>query len=282
MREFIAASVQITVQPHAFRENLEKICAWHEQAVRECHAELVVFPESVTSGFHPAMSARAFRRLIPKDLDTYLRPLCRLTRATRSYCVLSTYERGRGPGQVYNSALLIGADGGIVGTYRKTHPFPTEQVRRGGWTTPGRQAPVFATGLGTIGIIICYDGDFPELTRALAVQGAEIIARPSAFLRNFEIWDMTNRARAYENNLYMVAANAIGSDAAGNQYYGHSMIVSPAADKLALARSGEEIIYARLAPRLLGRGTARSRVPRIVDHLGDRNVASYHPHLLQP
>lgn len=281
MREFIAASVQITVQPLAFRDNLEKLCLWHERAVRECHASLVVFPESVTSGFHPALSARAFYQRIPKDMAGYLRPLRRLAKATRSYCVLPTYERGRSAGRVYNSALLIGETGDIIGVYRKTHPFPTESARRGGWTTPGHTIPVFRTALGVIGMIICYDGDFPELTRALAVQGAEIVARPAAFLRNFEIWDLTNRARAYENNLYMVAANAVGTDAAGNQYYGHSMIVSPAAEKLALARGGEEIIYARLAPRLLQRGTAHCPLPRLVDHLGDRNVDSYRPYLLR-
>ncbi|HNW92464.1 MAG TPA: carbon-nitrogen hydrolase family protein [bacterium] len=282
MQDFIAASVQITPVPNAFNENLAKVCAWHEQAVRASGAKLVVFPESITSGFNPAMRAKDFYPLIPRDLAAYLRPLRRLCQATRSFCVLPTYERAPRAGVVYNSALLIGDTGRILGTYRKTHPFPTEHVRNGGWTTPGSDIPVFRTRLGVIGIIICYDGDFPELIRAEAVQGAEVIARPSALLRHYEIWEMSNRMRAYENNVFMVAANAVGSDAKGSHYYGHSMIVSPAADKLALARSGEEIVYAQLAPRALGRGTAGSPVPFLVDHLGDRNLASYRPHLLRP
>ncbi len=281
MQDFIAASVQISVTPNAFDANLEKVCAWHEKAVRESGAKLVVFPESVTSGFNPAMPAKDFYPLIPRDLGTYLQPLRRLCKATRSFCVLPTYERGPRAGVVLNSALLLGDGGKVLGRYRKTHPFPTEHVRHGGWTTPGTAIPVFRTKLGVIGLIICYDGDFPELLRAEAVQGAEFIARPSALLRHFEIWEMSNRMRAYENNVYLVAANAVGTDAKGGLYYGHSMIVSPAAEKLALARSGEEIVYALLAPGRLGRGTAGYPVPFLVDHLGDRNLASYRPHLLR-
>jgi predicted amidohydrolase len=281
MREFIAACVQIAAAPNALGENLEKVCAWHEKAVRECEAKLVVFPETVTTGFNPNMSAKELHALVPKDLESWLRPLRRLAKATRSHCVLPTYERARRAGAVYNSAFLIGDTGEIVGVYRKTHPFPTEDARNGGWTTPGRVIPVFRTKLGVIGIIICFDGDFPELVRAEALQGAEVIARPSALLRHFEIWDLTNRTRAYENNVWMAATNAVGSDAKGSLYFGHSMIVSPEANKLALARSGEEIVYALLAPRLLGRGTKGSPVPFLVDHLGSRNVESYRPHLFR-
>ena len=74
---------------------------------------------------------------------------------------------------------------------------------------------------------ICYDGDFPELYRAEAIMGAEVICRPSALLRSFEIWELTNRARAYDNHVYIVACNAVGPDAGGNYYFGHSMIVDP-------------------------------------------------------
>ena len=74
---------------------------------------------------------------------------------------------------------------------------------------------VVDTELGRIGMAICFDGDFPELWRIQAVQGAEVIVRPSALLRSADIAELTSRARAYDNHVYVVAANATGTDPAG-------------------------------------------------------------------
>ncbi len=124
-------------------------------------------------------------------------------------------------------------------------------------------------------MIICYDGDFPELSRLLAVKGAEIIVRPSALLRSFDIWYITNAARAYDNHVYVVATNSVGPDAGGSYYFGHSMIVNPIAWRLAQARGGEEIIAAKLDPDPLRYVTWGSKSPQIFDHLEDRNLELY-------
>jgi predicted amidohydrolase len=79
-------------------------------------------------------------------------------------------------------------DGKVAGVYRKTHPFCTEMRSRGGWVTPGDEVCVVETELGRIGLIICFDGDYPELSRITALRGAEIICRPSALLRSADIW----------------------------------------------------------------------------------------------
>jgi predicted amidohydrolase len=121
------------------------------------------------------------------------------------------------------------------------------------------RADVFETALGSIGMILCYDGDFPELSRLLAVKGAEVIVRPSALLRSFDIWYITNAARAYDNHVYVVATNSVGPDAGGSYYFGHSMIVNPIAWRLAQARGGEEIIAAKLDPDPLRYVTCRVR-----------------------
>ena len=183
--------------------------------------------------------------------------------------------RGAGPAVVYNSAFLIDENGANLGCYRKTHPFPTERLTCGGWTTPGTDYPVFHTAIGTIGIQICYDGDFPEIARILAVRGAQIICRPSALLRHFEIWDAENRIRAYENHVYHIAVNAVGADAAGTTYFGHSQITTPIAQSVALARAGDEVIYADLDPDPIRRVTYGSDSPMLFDHLQDRAVGTY-------
>ena len=85
-----------------------------------------------------------------------------------------------------------------------------EDARLGGWVTRGDSVTVCDTPLGRIGMIICFDGDYPELSRIQAVQGAEVICRPSALLRSADIWELTSRARAYDNHVYVIGANAVG------------------------------------------------------------------------
>jgi beta-ureidopropionase len=275
MKRFIASCVQIAITPNAVKENLEKVETWLEMAVRQHRAELVVFPETVTTGFSPGLSAEELWELVDAIPGSITAPIARAARDLGVHVVLPTYERGPERGTVFNSAVLIDPHGEIVGLYRKTHLFPTERLSGGGWSTPGHQAPAFETELGVIGMMICYDGDFPELARVLAIQGAEIVVRPSALLRSFELWDLTNRARAYDNHVYMVATNAVGPDAAGNYYFGHSMIVSPIAQKLAQARGTEEIIAIELDPDPIKYVTYGARSPMIFDHLEDRNLGVY-------
>ncbi len=275
MKEFIAAAVQIAVKPNDINYNLEKICFWLKTAVKEHGAGLVVFPESITTGFAPGMPPEEFYDLLNYIPGPETDQIGALARELKVHVVLPIYEKGREKNMIMNSSILINDEGEIAGIYRKTHPFPTERLGGGGWTTPGKEAVVVDTKLGKIGMIICYDGDFPELSRVLAIRGAEIITRPSALLRSFEIWDMTNKARAYDNHVYVVAVNSVGSDAEENYYFGSSMIINPIAQKLAQARGTEEIISAKLDPNPLKHVTYGSNSPMIFDHLEDRNLEVY-------
>jgi beta-ureidopropionase len=281
MKTFIVACAQFAATPNDVTANLEKAARWIERAAQENAAELVVLPETITTGFSPGMGAEELWDLVDTIPGRITEPIARAARNLGVHVVLPTYEQGPERGVVYNSAALINPQGEVVGVYRKTHLFPTERLSGGGWSTPGTEAPVFDTELGTIGMIICYDGDFPELARVLAVKGAEVIVRPAALLRSFEIWEMTNRARAYDNHVYMVACNAIGPDAKGYYYFGHSQIVSPIAQVLAQARGTEEIIAVELDPDPIKYVTYGAKSPMIFDHLQDRNLAAYEG-ILQP
>lgn len=189
--------------------------------------------------------------------------------------VWGSYRRGPKRGVVYNSAILIGPDGEVIGIYDKTHPAPWERRDGGGWAAVGTRADVFETSLGSIGMIICYDGDFPELSRLLAIKGAEVIVRPSALQRSYDIWYITNCARAYDNHVYVVASNLVGPDALDNYGFGHSMIVNPIAWRLAQARGTQEIIAAKLNPDPLRHITWGSKSLQTFDHLEDRNLELY-------
>lgn len=275
------AGAQFAVVPNDIPANID-LCIQHlRTAAKDVGARLLVFPESITTGFNPAMSAREFHDFLP-PVEQILAPVQAVCRELKIHCVLPTYERGPAPSVVYNSAFLIDEKGRNLGAYRKTHPFPTERLSCGGWTTPGTEYPVFHTAIGTIGIHICYDGDFPEISRILAVRGAQIICRPSALLRHFEIWDAENRIRAYENHVYHIAVNAVGADAAGTTYFGHSQITSPIAHSMALARAGDEMIYADLDPDPIRHVSYGSTSPMLFDHLQDRAALTYTDDLHKP
>lgn len=275
MKEFTAACVQIAVMPNDVKANVEKGVAWLEKAVKENEAELVVFPETITTGFVTNLPADELWDLVDDAPGQITHEVQKAAKAYGVHVVWPSYRRGPQRGIVFNSSILIGPDGEIIGIYDKTHPFPLERADCGGWVTVGKRAEVFETALGMIGMIICYDGDFPELSRILAVKGAEVITRPSALLRSFDIWNLTNSARAYDNHVYVVAANSIGPDAGGGYYFGHSMIVNPIAWRLAQARGTEEIVAARLDPDPLRHITWGSKSLQTFDHLEDRNIELY-------
>ena len=143
-------------------------------------------------------------------------------------------------GGYFNSALACDERGDVIGIYRKTHIpayFPDEQQGGTGsyermYFSPGPALPVFEWRSIRFGIQICYDRLFPEPSRVLALQGAEIIFMPICYSTYSDaahragIWDVALRARAYENGVYVVAANRVGQEGVRN-HLGRSMIVDP-------------------------------------------------------
>ncbi|WP_329520114.1 carbon-nitrogen hydrolase family protein [Spirillospora sp. NBC_01491] len=284
MRPFTAAAVQFAPEPGPLtaatvRANLDKAVAWTARCVTGSGAELVVLPESCTTGFNPGIPAADLWGLVSAVPGPVTEPLQEAARDLGVHLCAGTYERGAAPGTVHNAAVLIGPGGDVLGVYRKTHPFRVEDVRHGGWATSGTGVRVVDTELGRIGMAICFDGDFPELWRIQAVRGAEIVCRPSALLRSADIWELTCRARAYDNHVYVVAANAVGADPAGTLYFGNSMVVTPIAEVVARAASHEDWAAARLDPdAAMASLTPGSSVPHGFDHLAERNLALYREH----
>jgi len=100
-----------------------------------------------------------------------------------------------------------------------------------------------------------------------------VVVRPSALLRSADIWELTNRARAYDNHVFVVGANAVGIDPAGVLYFGNSMIVTPIAEVVARGSSHESWVSARLDPATaMGSLTPGSSVGQGFDHLAERNL----------
>ena len=278
MKTFIAAAIQIApvageLSPSSIDANIEKAVSFIERCVADTGAALVVLPETVTTGFSPGCSPEELWDLVDILPGRLTSPIQEVAKRLGVHIVHATYERGADRGIVYHSSMIILPSGEIAGIYRKTHPFCAEMLSQGGWVVPGNDVCVVDTELGKIGMIICFDGDFPELSRIQGIQGAELIARPSAFLRSADIWELTNRARAYDNHFFMVGANAVGIDPAGTIYFGNSMIVSPIAEVIARASSHECWVSAVIDPsKAMVSLTPGSSVEQPFDHLADRNL----------
>lgn len=278
MRAFTAAALQIAPVPEPLsretvKANIDKCVDWLTRCVETTGAELVVLPESATTGFTPDCSPEELFDLVSELPGPVIEPIQDAVGKLGVHVCIGSYERGEERGVVYNSSVLIGPDGAVLGRYRKTHPFCAEMRSRGGWVTPGDEVCVVDTELGKIGMIICFDGDYPELSRIEAVRGAEVICRPSALLRSADIWELTSRARAYDNHVYLIGANATGTDSAGVLYFGNSHIVTPIAHIAAKAATHESWVTARLDPAdALVSLTPGSSVGQGFDHLADRNL----------
>jgi len=138
--------------------------------------------------------------------------------------------------RVHNTSVAVAPDGRIAGVYRKIHLFDVDLSAQGGLAyreseriAPGSEVVAVETPFGVIGLSICYDVRFPELYRRLAERGARWLAVPAAFARETgrDHWEVLLRARAIENQAFVLAAAQVGDHGGGRASYGRSMVVDP-------------------------------------------------------
>ncbi|XP_061462087.1 deaminated glutathione amidase isoform X2 [Rhineura floridana] len=167
------------------------------------------------------------------------------------------HERGsdwESTGRIYNCHLLLDPKGTLVAAYRKTHLFDVElegrvSLKESAFTNPGSEiVPPVETPAGKIGLAICYDLRFPEMSIALAQEGAEILTFPSAFTvtTGSAHWEVLLRARAIETQCYVVAAAQTGKHHECRTSYGHAMVVDPWGSVIAQCPEGPGLCYAEI------------------------------------
>jgi len=155
--------------------------------------------------------------------------------------------------KAYNTSLLFGPAGNLLAAYRKIHLFDVDlangvSLRESETRAYGSEVVVARTELGTMGLSVCYDLRFPELYRGLADQGAHLIFVPSAFtaFTGQAHWEPLLRARAIENQSYIIAADQFGKSAKSFECHGHSMIIDPWGTILAELADGPGVITAEI------------------------------------
>lgn len=269
---FLAALAQIDVQIGCPEHNLQKILSTAEAAAAG-QAKLVVFPECALTGycFESLEEARRFAEPIPGPSTNRIVLACGVLGI---HVVLGLLEAD---GQrVFNACALIGPRG-VVGTYRKAH-LPYLGVDR--FTTPGdRPFQVYDIGLARVGMLICYDGSFPEASRALALLGADLIALPTNWPPGSECAaaHMPN-TRALENHVYFLAVNRVGREREF-RFVGQSKACKPGGATIVEApHEREEVLFASIDVSL-ARTKRLVRVPgkHEIDRFRDRRPELYGP-----
>jgi predicted amidohydrolase len=213
-------------------------------------ARLIVLPEKWI-----AMGSEEEQRAAAQPLDgeaiTWARSLARELRV--DLVAGSILERVPGQEKLSNTSVHIDPHGEVRAVYRKLHMFDVEVggrvYRESEIEQPGEEIVVSETADGVeLGMSICYDLRFPELFRILAVRGARTIALPAAFTlaTTRDHWEVLVRARAIENQTFVIAANQVGAHPAGQHSGGRSMIVDPWGVVLAQAPDSECHILAEL------------------------------------
>jgi deaminated glutathione amidase len=164
----------------------------------------------------------------------------------------SISERGGEGEKASNTSVLIGPGGEDLAVYRKIHMFDVDaggvSYRESEYERPGEEAVVAPLGELTVGLSVCYDLRFPELFRILALRGARLIGLPSAFTlaTGRDHWEVLLRARAIENQLFVIAPNQWGEAPPHYSSFGRSAIVDPWGVVLATAADGEGFAAAEL------------------------------------
>lgn len=256
---FQAATLQFPIDMGQVETNLGRATALLREAA-EGGASLCVLPEMWSTGFDYENLLR-----LSGSTPEILHELRRFAGSRRTVIAGSLPERsGR---FVYNTLYLIDATGVIAGEYRKAHLFSPSgehlHFRRGSRTGVAR------TRVGAIGPQICYDLRFPELSRKYFLEGAFLLCVCAQWpsLRK-EHWELLVTARAVENQLFVVAANAVGRSGEFH-YAGGSAILSPMGARLAEAKEKEGVISATLDPAEVDE--VRRRMPCALD----RNERAY-------
>jgi predicted amidohydrolase len=229
-------------------------------------ADLLICPEMFLSGYN--IGAQAAARLAESADGPSLQRAAEIARE-RGIALLFGYPERGGGDVIYNAVQLIGRDGRSRASYRKCHLFG--DLDRGMFRAGERPPAVVELDGVRVGLLICYDVEFPESVRLLALAGADLVAVPTALMDPFEVVARTViPARAVENQVFLAYANRCGREGELS-YCGLSCVVGPDGADLARAGRGEELIVADL-------DLARLQASRLANtYLADRRPELYGP-----
>jgi predicted amidohydrolase len=246
--------------------NIDKVEAFLEKYAW-FKPDLVVLPEVFTTGIVPTEVYREQAETIPGE--TYDK-LSGWAKELNCYLLGGSIIEGCHDNKCRNNSLFFSPDGTLMANYYKQHMFSYYGSKEGEFCTPGEQTVVVKTPLANFGMSICFDLRFTELYRTLANNGADVILVPAAWpYPRLEHWLILNRARALENQCFVIAVNQVGNVPPKRINVGNSMVIDPWGTVIANAGEKEGVMMAEIDMNRVY--TLREEFPL----LRDRNMKAY-------
>lgn len=219
-----AAVVQLRASVHK-DENLKAAIGYVKEAKRK-NSDMIVFPEFLMAYSPSTQSAEELAMIAEDVAGEFASSLKDAAKMNEIGVVATIYERSNMKDRVYDTALLIDGKGNLSAAYRKLHLYDALGFKESDKLAVGSDlVQPLHTSVGNIGMMICYDIRFPEMSRILALMGADTLVLPSAWVQGdmkVEHWQTMLRARAIENGCYVLAPDQVG-----NIFIGHSMAIDP-------------------------------------------------------
>jgi predicted amidohydrolase len=251
-----AALAQLSPAVGDKEKNLRKL----EKAVAKSRADLVMVGELFLTGY---MARDAFARLAEPVDGPSVKVVQRMAEEHAAHIVFGMPEREPGTRRLFNSSVIVTPDGRTV-AYRKVYPANFGPFEEGLYFGRGGELPLVDTKLGKIGLLICYDSFFPELAKAYALKGADLIAIISASPATSKpFFDRILPARAIENALYVLYTNLVGTEL-NIVFQGGTQAIGPRGEDLGRAKDfAEDTVVAEVDLRDVK--TARAFRPTLRD-----------------
>jgi len=220
MREVTVATVQMKPKLGEPEENLEKMSDLVARIAGQQKVDLSVFPELITTGYECGVRFTDLAQRVP---GVSVNVMSQRAQEFGVHIAFGLPTKEKVESIIFNSIVLIGPDGELIGEYRKVHLKGEERMA----FRPGFRFLTFECTFGTVGVLSGYDMAFPEATRSLALEGAELLIVGANWEKpHRDEWRTYVLARAYENAFFVAAANRVGDDVTYS-FFGDSMIVGP-------------------------------------------------------
>jgi predicted amidohydrolase len=220
MREITVAVVQMQPRLYEVGDNLIRMTEFIEKICMEQRVDLIVFPELITTGYECGVRFTDLAEKVPGHAANLI---AQQAAEFNTHIAFGMAVKEKVESILYNAALLVGPDGELIGDYRKVHPRGEERLA----FRPGFRFSVLETDFGLVGLMLGWDMAFPEVARSLALDGAEILCLCASWERpHSEEWNAFALARAFENSVFVAAANRTGEEPSYS-FFGQSMIVGP-------------------------------------------------------
>jgi N-carbamoylputrescine amidase len=227
MKDIRIAAVTFNSAVSRIRDNLEKMASWVKRA-KTHEAQLICFPELNVTGYSTKLDIKVCAESIPGPISEGLVQMA----LENQIVILAGMAEKDDKGRIFASHLVVTPEN-ISGVYRKIHIAPPERKV----FSPGNSVPLFEIEGVKLGIQLCYDAHFPELSTRMAIDGADIIFMPHASPRGtptqkLASWLRHLTARAFDNSVFIVACNQNGENQEGLHFPGIAVVIDPSGDIL--------------------------------------------------